>query len=112
LTSFRGITVLPLLDCEDGNLLLVVPLRALARDDAVLPGVPGTHHELAVEAAFAQRAALVIAGVADRSELAGMVEDGDRPAVELEGGGDASKQLGLVAEAVPRGHGTLPLGAV
>src|SRR5207247_9110304 len=97
---------------EARTLSLGVPRRALGRDGAVLPGVPGRHHELAVEAAFAQRAALVIAGVADRSELAGMVEDGDRPAVELEGGGDASKQLGLVAEAVPRGHGTLPLGAV
>jgi len=74
--------------------------------------VPRTHHELAVEPAFGQRAAFVVTGVADRSELTVVVENGDRPAVELEGGGDASEQLALIAEAVPRGHGTLPLGAV
>jgi hypothetical protein len=65
-----------------------------------------------MEPAFGQWAALVVAGVADRAELAVMMENGDRPAVELEGNGDAGEQLGRVAEAVPRGHGTLPLGAV
>lgn len=68
----------------------VVPFRPLARDDAVLPGVPWTHHELPVEPALGQWAALVVAGVADRPELAVMMENGDRPAVELESGGDAS----------------------
>src|SRR5207247_3465787 len=104
--------VLPLLDREDRDLLLVVAFRALPRDDAVLPGVPGAHHELAVEAAFRQRAAFVVAGVADRAEPTVMVKNGDRPAVELEDGGDLEEERGLVAEAVPRGHGTHPLGAV
>src|SRR5438876_11071437 len=60
--------VFPLLDREDRDLLLVVAFGALPRDDAVLPGVPGAHHELAVEAALRQRAAFVVAGVADRAE--------------------------------------------
>src|SRR5207249_10681053 len=77
-----------------------------------LPILPGAHHELAVEAAFRQRAAFVVAGVSDRAEPTVMVKNGDRPAVELEDGGDLKEELGLVAEAVPRGHGTHPLGAV
>src|SRR5438445_8311083 len=104
--------VFPLLDREDRDLLLVVALRALPRDDAVLPGVPGAHHELAVEAALRQRAASVVTGVADRAEPTVMVKNGNRPAAELEDGGDLKEELGLVAEAVPHGHGTHPLGAV
>src|SRR6058998_2538060 len=97
---------------EDGDLLLVIACGALPRDDAVFPGVPGAHHELAVEAALRQRAAFVVTGVADRAEPTVMVKNGDRPAVELQDGGDLKEELGLVAEAVPRGHGTHPLGAV
>src|SRR2546430_7502209 len=49
--------------------LLVEAFRALPRDDAVLPGVPGAHHELAVEAALRERAASVVTGVdEERSE--------------------------------------------
>src|SRR5439155_1048267 len=83
----------------DRDLLLVVAFGALPRDDAVLPGVPGAHHELAVEAALRQGAAFVVAGVADRAEPTVMVKNGDRPAVELEDGGDLKEELGLVAEA-------------
>src|SRR6266496_2470458 len=40
--------VRPLLHREHRDLLLVVAFGSLARDHAVLPGVPGAHHDLAV----------------------------------------------------------------
>src|SRR6266550_478806 len=72
----------------------------------------GFTSSIAVVAALRQRAASVVTGVADRAEPTVMVKNGNRPAVELEDGGDLKEELGLVAEAVPHGHGTHPLGAV
>src|SRR5207253_2338988 len=92
----------PLLHREHRDLLFVVTRGPLARDHAVLPGVPGAHHELAVQAAFGQRAALVVAGVADRPELAVVEKQRDRPAVELESAGDARAQLGRLSDRIGR----------
>src|SRR5207248_2136310 len=109
----RGLHVHPVgarFDREDRDLLFIVPFGPLARDDAVLPGVPGTHHELAAQAAFGKRAALVVAAVADRAEPAVVEKQRDRPAVELDGQGGARTQLGRVAETVPGCHETLSVG--
>src|SRR3989441_6366860 len=102
--SLRVYAVVALLDREHRHLLLVVALRPLAADHAVLPGVPGAHHELAAQPSLAQRPALVVAAVADRAELPVVEEHGDGPAVELEGAGDAAHELSAIAEAVPGGH--------
>jgi len=83
--------VAPLFDGVHGNLLLVVALRALAGDHAVLPGVPGTHDELAANPAFGQRAPAMIADVGDRPETTFMKEHGDSMALDLYREGNAGE---------------------
>jgi len=94
---------------RDGDLLFVVALRALPVM-TLTPKRARTHHELAWSR-LGQRPPLWLQAFADRSELTVVVENAT-DSVELEGGGDASGSSPLSPSAVPRGHGTLPLGAV
>ena len=70
-----------LLDGVHRHLLLVVARRPLARDDAVLPAVPGAHHELAAHPAFRKRPALVVASAAMARKRAVVEEHCDRSAL-------------------------------
>src|SRR5881628_4257913 len=51
----------------------------------------------------------LVAAIADRPELPVVEEQGDGPAVELEGAGNAAHELGAIAEAVPGGHRGAPV---
>src|SRR5256885_4894093 len=79
--------------------------RALAGDHAVLPPVPGAHHEFRAHPALAQRSPPVITDVGDSGETAFVQKHGDLMPLDLEGEGDAREQLVARSEAVPGGHG-------
>ena len=96
-----------LLDREHRDLLLVECLRTPARDDAVLPAVPGTHHEFVPEPPLAQRTAAVVAAVGDGADGTAVIEDRDPVAVELHRVGDSREQLLPRAQTVPGIHGGL-----
>src|SRR5439155_25045697 len=104
----RGLDVHPvhaLLDRERRHLLLIVARGSFAGDHAVLPPVPGAHHEFPAHPALAQRSPSVITDVGDSGETALVQKHGDLMPLDLEGEGNAREQLVARAEAVPGGHG-------
>jgi hypothetical protein len=99
-----------LLDGKDRHRLRLVSRRALPGDEAVFPGVPGAHDELTPDLALAQRAAAVVAAIADGPELPLVEEHRDLLPVKLERQGRPGGELLTGTEAVPGGHGVGPEG--
>src|SRR4030095_16270021 len=100
----EGDAVLPFLDREGRDRLFLIARRATTGQHAVLPPVPRTHHELAVQVAITQRPALVIAVVADGTEAVVVIEQSDLVPIELHGERDPRQHLGAGAKPVPCGH--------
>src|SRR2546428_9288254 len=104
--------VVALFHGEHAGGVLAVAFRSLAGDHAVFPGVPRTHHELAVQPALRERTALVVAAVGYRAERAFMVEHGNIMPVQLHGEWGAGEQVFFGAEAMPGAHAGSGIGRV
>src|SRR6185503_11793998 len=96
--------VLTFLDREGRDRLFLVARGATTGQHAVLPPVPGAHHELTVQVAITQRSALVIAVVADGTEAVLVIEQSDLMPIELHGKRDPRQHLGAGAKPVPCSH--------